>query len=117
MFKNKRNVIGILLLLVAGLIVACQPQEVVVTSVVEVTRVVTETEVIEGQEVEVTRIVTETVVEEVVVTPEPEVAEPVSFDHAPDPTTYTTLVIVYINTIDPSLAYYTSICSLIENFI
>lgn len=115
MLRNRRNLVFTLLLLVAGLIVACQPQEVVVTSVVEVTRVITETEVIEGQEVEVTRIVTETVVEEVLVTPEPEVVEPVSFDQAPDPSTYTALVFGDINTMDPALAYDTASGSLIEN--
>jgi oligopeptide transport system substrate-binding protein len=52
-------------------LVACQPEEVEVTRVVEqeveVTRVITETEVIEGETVEVTRVVTETVIEEVIV--------------------------------------------------
>lgn len=115
MFRNKRNFVFILLLLVAGLIVACQPQEVVVTSVVEVTRVVTETEVIEGEQVEVTRIVTETVVEEVVVTPVPVEEEPVSFDQAPDPTTYTALVFGDIDTMDPALAYDTASSALIDN--
>lgn len=78
MFQNKRLVLTALFALVGAIIlVACQPQ--VVTETVEVTRVVTETVVEEGQTVEVTRVVTET--EEVVVevTAEPEMA-PVSKD-------------------------------------
>ena len=70
----------ILMMIGAVLLVACQPQVVEVTRViteteevqVEVTRVVTETVVEEGEEVEVTRVVTETVVEEVEVTAVPE---------------------------------------------
>jgi oligopeptide transport system substrate-binding protein len=71
MFKTKRT--GLILaafMLMALVLVACQPETVVETVVeqVEVTRVVTETVVEEGEAVEVTRIVTE--VEEVEVTRE-----------------------------------------------
>ena len=62
MFTKK---LGLLLALVVmlGLLAACQPQTVEVTRVIseEVTRVVTETIVEEGQEIEVTRVVTEEV--------------------------------------------------------
>ena len=62
MFTKKT---GLLLALVVmlGLLAACQPQTVEVTRVVseEVTRVVTETVVEEGEQVEVTRVVTEEV--------------------------------------------------------
>jgi peptide/nickel transport system substrate-binding protein len=87
--------------ILALVLVACQPQ----TQTVEVTRIVTETEVVEGEAVEVTRVVTET--EEVVVTatPAPEVAA--SFV-APDPTTYTNITFGDINTLDPALAYDTA---------
>jgi peptide/nickel transport system substrate-binding protein len=81
-----------------------------VTQTVEVTRVITETVVEEGQEVEVTRVVSE----EVVVTATPAPEEPVSFT-APDPTTYTTLVFGDINTMDPNLAYDTASAALIQN--
>jgi oligopeptide transport system substrate-binding protein len=59
---NKGLLMAALLILVIAL-AACTPQEVEVTRVVEqeVTRVVTETEVVEGQQVEVTRVVTEVV--------------------------------------------------------
>ena len=67
----------ILMIVGAVLLVACQPQVVEVTRViteteevaVEVTRVVTETVVEEGAEVEVTRVVTEEVVVEVTAVP------------------------------------------------
>lgn len=77
MFKNKRLVLTALFALVGALVlVACQPQT--VTETVEVTRVVTETVVEEGETVEVTRVVTETeeveVVVEVEVTAAPEEA-------------------------------------------
>jgi peptide/nickel transport system substrate-binding protein len=87
--KKKRLVIyGFLLILLLVTAVACQPQT------VEVTRVVTETIVEEGETVEVTRVVTETETvtetvvetEEVVVTAVPEAAEQViigGFDVGP----------------------------------
>ncbi|MCB0026960.1 MAG: ABC transporter substrate-binding protein [Anaerolineales bacterium] len=119
MFSNKKALALVGLLLLSLLAVACQPEEVVVTSVVEVekevTRVVTETEVIEGEEVEVTRVVTETVVEEVVVTAPAEGEEMMSFDAAPDPTTFTQMVFGDIDTMDPNLAYDTSSGALIDN--
>jgi hypothetical protein len=65
--------LGLTLLLTLGLLVACTPKTETVT--VEVTRVVTETVVEEGEMVEVTRVVTETVVETVEIAPEEEAAE------------------------------------------
>ncbi len=76
MFSLKKVVLLLAALVVLALLLAaCQPQTEVVTRVVEaeVTRVVTETVVEEGQTVEVTRVVTE------VVEPSPEaMAEPVT---------------------------------------
>jgi peptide/nickel transport system substrate-binding protein len=81
MFKNKRWAFVLTaLLLLSVFLAACQAGE----TIVEVTRVITETVEVEGQTVEVTRVVTET--EEVVVTvevptevdvpePEPEVVD------------------------------------------
>ncbi|MCP4427653.1 MAG: peptide ABC transporter substrate-binding protein, partial [Chloroflexi bacterium] len=81
MFK-KRSLIIVALALVALFAVACQP-EVVTETVevpVEVTRVITETVVEEGDTVEVTRVVTEEVVVEVPaeMEEEPAMAEPVT---------------------------------------
>lgn len=109
MFKNKK--IAILLtaamLLVLGM-AACQPETIV--EQVEVTRVVTETVVEEGQTVEVTRVVTE--VQEVVVEPEPEeAAMPVKAD----PTVYTEVYFGDIDTMDPNLNYDTASGNLIDN--
>ncbi len=76
MIKTKRiSLVVSVMSLLAVLLVACQPETVVETVVeqVEVTRVVTETVVEEGQAVEVTRVVTE--VEEVEVTREVEPIE------------------------------------------
>jgi len=72
MFTKKRSLILAAFLLLAIVLVACQPQTVEVTRVIEqeVTRVVTETVVEEGESVEVTRVVTEEVVVEA--TPEEE---------------------------------------------
>lgn len=63
---HKLGAVGLLLLII---LVACSPKPETVT--VEVTRVVTETVVIDGEEVEVvvTRVVTETVLEEVEIEP------------------------------------------------
>ena len=75
---KKRSLLFVALMVVALLVVACQP-EVVTETVevpVEVTRVITETVVEEGQTVEVTRVV-ETVVE-APVEEEPMMAEPVT---------------------------------------
>ncbi|NJN53895.1 MAG: hypothetical protein HC804_03540 [Anaerolineae bacterium] len=74
MSKNKSWLIAIFLLL-AVLIAACQPQVQEVQVPVEVTRVVVETVVEEGQQVEVTRVVTETIVETVTVEVPQEEAE------------------------------------------
>ena len=70
MLGNKKfGLLVAAVMMLALVLVACAPQT--VETIVEVTRVVTETEVVEGETVEVTRVVTEQV--EVVVTPEPEV--------------------------------------------
>lgn len=75
----KKHFVRVLMLTVGAMILAaCQPQVVEVTRVVteteqvEVTRVVTETVIEEGEEVEVTRVVTEEVEVEVEVTAVPE---------------------------------------------
>jgi len=65
--------LGLTLLFMLALLVACSPKTETVT--VEVTRVVTETVVEEGETVEVTRVVTETIVETVLVEPEGETIE------------------------------------------
>lgn len=70
MFKKRWAWTMLAITIGALFLAACQPQTETVT--VEVTRVVTETVVEEGEQVEVTRIVTETVVETQEVTPEPE---------------------------------------------
>src|SRR5690606_33024338 len=91
---------------------ACQPQTVEVTRVVEqeVTRVITETIVEEGEEVEVTRIVTE--VQEV--TPEPEAAEAPT---DPSPDTLVEMVFGDISTMDPNLVYDTATGQMIDNIM
>ncbi|MCA9955774.1 MAG: hypothetical protein KC434_13690, partial [Anaerolineales bacterium] len=66
--KKRWAIIALVVALVAVALAACTPSTETVT--VEVTRVVTETVVEEGQTVEVTRVVTETVVETVEVEPE-----------------------------------------------
>ena len=105
MFKSRKT--GLLLaifVLLAIVLVACQPEEVEVTSVVEVpvevTRIVTETVVEEGEQVEVTRV--DTV--EVVVTATAEPMEEVSFI-AEDPSTYVFQTFGDVDTLDPNLAY------------
>ncbi|PIE80708.1 MAG: hypothetical protein CSA11_07240 [Chloroflexi bacterium] len=79
MFK-KSGLIMAAILIVAVLLVACQPQtvEVVKEVPVEVTRVVTEEVMVEGEAVEVTRVVTEEVVVEATSEPMGEMAEPVT---------------------------------------
>jgi oligopeptide transport system substrate-binding protein len=97
-------------LLLAVILAACQPQEVEVTRVVEseVTRVVTETEVVEGESVEVTRVVTE-VVE---VTTE---AEEVMEEAEPEPVTYTAWDLSDIPTLDPQVGEDVTSINMIEN--
>lgn len=93
---------------------ACQAEPEVITQTVEVTRVVTETQVVEGESVEVTRVVSE--VQEVVVTATPEPVAPVSFV-APDATTYRSITFGDIDTMDPALAYDTASSGLIQNVL
>jgi oligopeptide transport system substrate-binding protein len=78
MFSKRNSILIAAILLLAVVLVACQPETVVQEVPVEVTRVVTETVVEEGQPIEVTRMV------EVPATPmepmEEEMAVPVRFD-------------------------------------
>jgi peptide/nickel transport system substrate-binding protein len=105
---NKRS-FGLLVaavMLLAVILVACQPASPeVITEVVEVTRMVTETVVQEGETVEVTRVVTEEVVVEV--PSEPEEAVLATFASA-DPTTLLEMTFADVDTLDPSLAYDTA---------
>ncbi len=106
MFK-KRSLLIVALMLVAILVVACQP-EVKTETVevpVEVTRVVTETVVEEGQPLEVTRVV-EVPVEVPVEAEEPAMVEPVTFD------SYST---TDIPTLDPQVAEDVVSITYIEN--
>jgi peptide/nickel transport system substrate-binding protein len=106
--KNRIGLMMAVLLVVALVLVACQPA----SQVVEVTRIVTETITEEGQEVVVTSVVTE--VEEVVVTATPEPVEEVSMV-APDPTTYVVQTFGDIGTLDPALGYDTASNTPIQN--
>ncbi len=109
MFNKKAGLLLVALALIAVLLVACQPETVV--EQVEVTRVVTETVVEEGQTVEVTRVVTE--VQEVAVPAEP-VVEEAGPMVAPDPTTYVEMVFGDPDTLDPNLAYDTASSRVID---
>src|SRR5690554_118932 len=107
---SKRTTLFLALVVMLGLLAACQPQTVEVTRVIEqeVTRVITETIIEEGEEVEVTRIVTE--VQEI--TPEPEGAEAPT---DPSPDTLVELTFGDIATMDPNLIYDTASGQLAEN--
>ncbi len=77
MFNKKTGLLLMAMMLLGAVLVACQPETVV--QEVEVTRVVTETEVVEGEPVEVTRVVTEETVVEVTAEAEEEMEmEPVT---------------------------------------
>lgn len=98
---KKRSLLIVSLLVLGIMLVACggaEPEQVVVTQIVEVetTRVVTETVEVEGETVEVTRVVTETVTEtiEVEVPAEVEVSDEVVYN------SYST---TDIPTLDPQL--------------
>lgn len=106
MFNKKTGLLLIAVLLLGALLVACQPETVV--EQVEVTRVVTETEVVEGEPVEVTRVVTEEVVVEV--TAVPEEAAP-----AAEPVTLYGYSTTDIPTLDPQIAEDTVSIGYIEN--
>lgn len=112
MFKQKKSLWWLVMLVVIGLAVAaCQPQ----VETVEVTRVVESTVVetveVEGEPVEVTRVVVETVIEtvevEVEVPAEGTDTEPVEF-MSPDNTIYRTQTFGDIDTMDPNLIYDTA---------
>lgn len=110
MFNKKRVGLLLVVFVLVGLLAACQAETVEVTRVVqeEVTRVVTETEVVEGEEVEVTRIISEEVEVTRVVEDEDE-----EMDEQP--------VTLNINlgseppTLDPSLATDTTSVDVIRN--
>jgi peptide/nickel transport system substrate-binding protein len=106
--KTRFGLIMAALLVVVAALAACQPQ----TQTVEVTRVVTETVVQEGQSVEVTRIVTEQ--EQVVVTATPEAEMAPSFVAA-DPTVWREASFGEPDTLDPSLGYETTGGNVIQN--
>ena len=97
MFTKKKGLFLAAFLLLTVVLAACQPQEVEVTRVVEqeVTRVVTETVVEEGETVEVTRVVTEEVVVEVPAEVEEEMME--------EPVTYYRYSTTDIPTLDPQV--------------
>lgn len=76
MFKKRWLLTAMLAIFGTLALAACQPE--VITETIEVTRVITETVVEEGETIEVTRVVFEEEVVEVTATPEP--AEPVSKD-------------------------------------
>lgn len=108
MFK-KTGLILAAILIVAVLLVACQPEtvEVVKEVPVEVTRVVTETVEVEGESVEVTRVVVEEVITEVEVeAPMEAMDEPVTlhWNFSTEPPT-----------IDPSLATDTTSVDVVTN--
>jgi peptide/nickel transport system substrate-binding protein len=110
MLNRKRfGLFTAILTVVVLLLAACQPQ----TVVQEVTRVVTETEVVEGEAVEVTRIVTES--EEVVVTATPEPEAPAVGLVSPRPDTYLALTFGDVGTLDPALGYDTASNTAIQN--
>lgn len=111
MFKTRK--VGLFLAAFAVLVLvlaACQAETVEVTRIVEqeVTRVVTDTEIIEGETVEVTRIVT--VVEEV-----PAAEEEAGMMTDPSPDTFVEMTFGDVDTLDPALAYDTASGQLLEN--
>lgn len=106
MFNKKTGFLLIVVLLLGALLVACQPETVV--EQVEVTRVVTETEVVEGEPVEVTRVVTEEVVVEV--TAEAEEAAPEA-----EPVTLYGYSTTDIPSLDPQIAEDAVSIAYIEN--
>jgi oligopeptide transport system substrate-binding protein len=96
---NKKMGLLLIVMLIGVLLVACQPETVEVVTEVEVTRVVTETVVEEGEQVEVTRVVTE--VQEVMVTPE---VEEVAAVMEPEPVTLYWNWTAEPPSLDPSLS-------------
>jgi peptide/nickel transport system substrate-binding protein len=117
MFTSKKTgLLFAILALLVMVLVACTAEPTTVVEQVEVTRVVTETVVEEGETIEVTRVVTE--VEEVIVevTPEGMEDEGEAEMMAPDdPTVYTEVVFGDIDTMDPNLAYDTASGALLNN--
>jgi len=111
MFNSKRVGLLLVVFVLVGLLAACQAETVEVTRVVqeEVTRVVTETVVEEGEEVEVTRVVTEEV--EVTRVVEGEAEE----EMAEQPVTLNINLGTEPPTLDPSLATDTTSHAVIRN--
>ena len=112
MSMRKVSLLVFTFLLLGIVLVACQPEQVEVTRVVEqeveVTRVITETEIVEGEEVEVTRVVTETVTEVVEVPVE-------SGDEMMDVVTLNRNLGAEPPTLDPALATDTTSAEVIHN--
>ena len=107
---NKKTGLLLIVMLIGILLVACQPETVEVVTEVEVTRVVTETVVEEGEQVEVTRVVTE--VQEVMVTPEVE-EEPMG--EMANPVTLHWNFATEPPNIDPSLSTDTTSVDIVSN--
>jgi peptide/nickel transport system substrate-binding protein len=111
--KRKFGLLITAVMLLALVLVACQPAAPeTVTEVVEVTRVVTETVVQEGDTVEVTRVVTE--VQEVVVEVPVEAEEAAPMGPT-DPETYVEMSFGGPDTFDPALAYDTASSRVIDS--
>lgn len=110
MFNKKRVGLLLVVFVLVGLLAACQAETVEVTRVVqeEVTRVITETVVEEGEEVEVTRVVTE----EVEVT---RMVEGEGEEMAEQPVTLNYNLGTEPPTLDPSLATDTTSVDTIRN--
>jgi peptide/nickel transport system substrate-binding protein len=113
MFSSKKSAVSIavvLIMIATTLLAACTPETIVETVIVEQTRIVKEA----GEEV----VVVETQIVEVEVEKEvTPVPEAVSYDQAPDPTTYTVIDIDDVAMLDPHLAYEGSSYSVINGVV